>query len=125
VFGSSGEFHIRGCLEPVESPQKKTKRMPWLQLCRTNLPKNSGRASEKARNHGSHLQWEAGAQPGGGHLGHLPPHRNFKTLHGKFDICRDFQRIKMKYYILINFKKSCWNFSLSCLLIIISLQDLS
>jgi len=66
VFGSSGEFHIRGCLESVESPQKKTKRMPWLQLCKTNLPKNSGRTSEKARNHGSHLQWEAGAQPGGG-----------------------------------------------------------
>jgi len=44
--------------EPVESPQRKIKWMPCLQLCRTNIQKNSGRASEKARNHGSHLQWE-------------------------------------------------------------------
>jgi len=32
--------------------------MPWLRLYRTDLPKNSGRASEKVRNHGFHLQWE-------------------------------------------------------------------
>ena len=49
----------------------------------------------------------------------------FKTLHSNFDICRNFQRIKMKFYILIIFKKSYGNFSLSCSLNIISLQDLS
>ena len=32
--------------------------MPWLRLYGTDLPRNSGRASEKARNHGFHLQWE-------------------------------------------------------------------
>ena len=48
----------------------------------------------------------------------------FKTLHSNFDICRNFQRIKMKFYILIILKKSYWNFSLSFSLII-SLQDLS
>ena len=32
--------------------------MPWLRLYGTDLPKNTGRASEKARNHGFHLQWE-------------------------------------------------------------------
>jgi len=31
----------------------------------------------------------------------------------------------MKFYILVIFKKSYWNFSFSCSLIIISLQDLS
>ena len=51
-----------------------------------------------------------GAQPRGGHL----PPVIFKTLHSNFDICRNFQRIKMKFYILIIFKKSYWNFSLSC-----------
>jgi len=29
----------------------------------------------------------------------------FKTLHSNFDICRNFQRIKMKFYILIIFMK--------------------
>ena len=48
----------------------------------------------------------------------------FKTLHSNFDICRNILRIKMKFYILMIFKKSCWNFSLSCSLIIF-LQDLS
>jgi len=55
--------------------------------------------------------------------GKFPP-EIFKTLHRNFDIYRNFRRIKMKFYILINFKKSYWNFSLSCSLII-SLQDLS
>jgi len=55
----------------------------------------------------------------------------FKIFHSKFDICRNFQRIKMKFYILIISKKSHLNFSLSCsfffvlLVIIVSLQDLS
>jgi len=61
----------------------------------------------------------------GGALGHLPLHEIFKTLHSNFDICRNFQRTKMNFYILIIFKKSYWNFCLSCSLIIISLQDLS
>jgi len=33
-------------------------------------------------------------------LEHFPP-ENFKTFHKNFDICRNFQRIKMKFYILI------------------------
>jgi len=41
----------------------------------------------------------------GGHLGICPP-EIFKTLHSNFDICRNFQRIKMKFFILIVFKKS-------------------
>ena len=49
----------------------------------------------------------------------------FKTFHSNFDICRNFQRIKMKFYILIIFKISHWNFSLSCSLKFVSLQDLS
>jgi len=52
------------------------------------------------------------------------PSEIFKTLHSNFDNCGNFQRIKMKFYILIIFKKSHLNFSLSCSLII-SLQDLS
>ena len=54
-----------------------------------------------------------GAQPGGGIWGNCPP-KTFKTLHSRFDICRNFQRINMKFYILINFKISCLNFSLAC-----------
>jgi len=38
--------------------------------------------------------------------GHLPPPELFKTLHSNFDICRNFQIIKLKYCILILFKKS-------------------
>jgi len=49
----------------------------------------------------------------------------FKTLHSNFYICRNVPRIKMKFHILIIFNKSYWNYSLSCSLIIISLQDLS
>jgi len=56
--------------------------------------------------------------------GGIWPPAIFKTLRISFDICSNFQRIKNKVYILIIFKKSYWNFSLSCLLII-SLQDLS
>jgi len=67
----------------------------------------------------------SGAQPGGEAFGVLAPPEIFKTLHSNFDICRNFQRMKMKFYILIIFKKSYCNFSLSCSLIIISLQDLS
>jgi len=61
---------------------------------------------------------------GGGAFGAFAPPEIFKTLHSNFDICRNFQRIKMKFYILIIFKKSYLNFSLFCSLII-SLQDLS
>jgi len=64
------------------------------------------------------------AQPGGWAFGAFALLENFKTLHGNFDICRNFQRIKMKFYILTIFKKSYLNFSFSCSLII-SLQDLS
>ena len=53
------------------------------------------------------------ATTGGRHLGHLPPPEIFKTLHSSFDICSNFQRIKNKVYILIIFKKSYWNFSLT------------
>jgi len=48
------------------------------------------------------MSWQARNQ-GGGHLGHLPPPEIFKTLHSNFDICRNFERIKMKFYILIIF----------------------
>jgi len=41
--------------------------------------------------------------------GHFPP-EIFKTLHNNFDICKNFQKTKMKFYILIIFKKSYWNF---------------
>jgi len=44
--------------ELVGSPNKNAKLMPRLRLYGTDLPKNSGRASEKARNHGLHLQWK-------------------------------------------------------------------
>jgi len=40
-------------------------------------------------------------QPGGG----IPP-ENFGTLHSNFNIYRNFQRMKMKFYILIMFKKN-------------------
>jgi len=32
--------------------------------------------------------------------------QNFEALHSNFDFCRNFQRIKVKIYILIIFKKS-------------------
>jgi len=38
--------------------------------------------------------------------GGICPPEIFKILHSNFDICRNFQRIKMKFYILIIFKKS-------------------
>jgi len=41
-----------------------------------------------------------------GALGIFASPENFKTLYSNFDICRNFQRIKMKCYILIIFKKS-------------------
>jgi len=53
------------------------------------------------------------------------PAKIFKALHSNFDIYKNFQRMKMKFYILIIFKKLYWNFSLRCSLIIIYLQDLS
>jgi len=45
--------------------------------------------------------------------GAFAPTEIFKTLHSNFDICRNFQRIKMKSYILIIFKKFYRKFSLS------------
>jgi len=44
---------------------------------------------------------DTSAQPGGGAFGAFPPPEIFKTLHSNFDICRSFQRIKMKFYILM------------------------
>jgi len=35
---------------------------------------------------------------------------NFKTLHSNFDICRNFQTIKMKFYILIILRNLIWIF---------------
>ena len=49
----------------------------------------------------------------GGAFGAFAPPEIFKILHGNFDICRNFQRIKKKFYILSIFKKSYCNFSLS------------
>jgi len=60
------------------------------------------------------------------HGGGFPPPENLKTLHSNFDICRNFQRIKMKFYILImkilysnsaTFQKCsvCARFDVSCL----------
>jgi len=43
--------------------------------------------------------WQARNPREGGELFALP--ENFKTLHSNFDICRNFQKIKMKFYILI------------------------
>jgi len=60
------------------------------------------------------LETRTGAQQGGAFGAFAPTPEIFKTLHSNFDICRNFQRIKMKFYILINFKKSYWNFSLPC-----------
>jgi len=60
----------------------------------------------------------------GGAFGAFDPPEIFKTLHSNFDICRNFQRLKMKFCILIIFRKPYLNFSLSCSSII-SLQDLS
>jgi len=48
---------------------------------------------------------------GGGIWGICHP-EIFKTLRSNFDICRNFQRIKMRFYILIIFKKSYWNFGI-------------
>jgi len=42
----------------------------------------------------------------GGYLGRFSSPENFKTLHSNFDICRNIQKIKMKSYILIIFKRS-------------------
>jgi len=42
----------------------------------------------------------------GGIFAAFVPPEIFKTLHSNFDICRNFQRIKVKFYILIIFKKS-------------------
>ena len=48
------KYALRAC----GKTNKNVKLMPWLRLYGADLPKNSGRASEKARNHGFHLQWE-------------------------------------------------------------------
>jgi len=45
--------------------------------------------------------------------GAFAPPEIFKTLQSNFDIWRNFQRLKMEFYILIIFKKSHWDFSLS------------
>jgi len=58
------------------------------------------------------------------YLGHLPPPEIFKTMHSNFDFCSNFQRVKMKFYILIIFKIPFSNISLSSWLRL-SFQDLS
>ena len=50
-----------------------------------------------------------GAQPGEA-FGPYAPFDNFKTLHRNFDICRNFQMIKMKFCNLIVFKKVLFQF---------------
>ena len=97
----SGESYTQRCFAEEPCSEKATRDDLQAELV------------ENARN--------PGTQPGGGHL---PPPEIFKTLHSNFDICRNFQRIKMKFYILIIFKKSYWSFSLACSLII-SLPNLS
>jgi len=47
---------------------------------------------------------------GEGTFAAFAPPEIFKTLHRNFKICRNFQRIKMKFYVLVIFKKSYWNF---------------
>ena len=42
---------------------------------------------------------------GGAFRGIFPP-LNFKTLHSNFDICRNFKRVKMNFYIVNVFQKS-------------------
>jgi len=59
-----------------------------------------------------------GAQPGGRAFGAFPPPEIFKTFHSNFDIYRNFQRIKMKFYILTIFKKFYWNFSFFFVLLV-------
>jgi len=46
----------------------------------------------------------------GGSIWGISPPEIFRTLHSNFDICRNFQRIKMKFCILIIFEKSFLNF---------------
>jgi len=53
----------------------------------------------------STLGMVAGAQAVGA-FGAFSIPKIFKTLHSNFDICRNFQRIKMKFHILIIFNKS-------------------
>jgi len=48
-----------------------------------------------------------------GACGAFAPPEIFKSLHSTFDICKNFQKIKMKFHILIIFKKSYWNFCVS------------
>ena len=62
--------------------------------------------------HAAFFTYHQARNQGGRYLGHLPP-EIFKTFHGNFDICSNFQIIKMKFYILVIFKKFHWNFSLS------------
>jgi len=45
--------------------------------------------------------------------GAFAPPEIFKAMNSNFDICRNFRGIKIKFYILIIFMKSYWNFSLS------------
>jgi len=43
-------------------------------------------------------------------MGHLPHTENFKSLHSNFDIYRNVQRFKMKFYFLIIFEKTLFEF---------------
>jgi len=55
-----------------------------------------------------HTTLQSGAQAGGNFVFCLP--EKFKTLHRNFDICRNFQRINMKFSILIIFYKMLFEF---------------
>jgi len=85
----------------VLQPEPKTFRCLELEPePKTGVPAHSPAFTYQARNQR-------------GHLRHLPPSEIFKTLHSDFDIYRNFQIIKMKFCVLMVFKKSYWNFSLS------------
>ena len=73
---------VRKC---AESPEHLRSEISFLRTC--NIP--------------NLILYSPGAKPGGA-FGAFP-RENFKTLHSNFDICRNFQRIKMKFYILITF----------------------
>ena len=92
---SVSRFNLGG-LELCLWGAKPTKAPPWRRDCLYYVLFClflSTSVLQQARNHG-------------GHLGHFPPPEIFKTLHSNFGICRNFQRIKMKFCIQIIFQKS-------------------
>jgi len=59
---------------------------------------NSAFATAKVmeENKANQVSQDQARNQGGGHLGHFPP-EIFKTVHRNFDICRNFQRIKIQF----------------------------